>query len=163
MMFFRIYFFIKLSLLKILIFLTKGIRSAKDVDRFLFELQMCKFGYTDKKILYVGVHERSYVYQWCFPFDFCDVSDEFLRRQKPFHQQKFIVGDCANIDENYDLVILSGILEYGTNIDEFDAIIRKDNFKSFLVHDWKKNVELHAWARLDDIIEIKETFYYYID
>ena len=157
----RTYFFIKLSLLKILIFLTKGIRSAKDYDRMIFEWEMCKLGISNKKILYVGVHGRSYVYQWCFPFDFCDISDEYLRRQKSSQKKKFLVKDCADVDEYYDLVILSGILDYGTGVDGFLSILAKDNFKSFLVQDWYKNHELHTWAKHLKTVKINKTFYYY--
>ena len=48
----------KLNILKIILF--PRIRSAKDYDRLRFEFELCRVA-SNKKGLYVGIHERSFV------------------------------------------------------------------------------------------------------
>ena len=50
---------------------------------------------------------------------------------------------CQNDNNQYDLVVLSGVFGYGTDENGFENIIKKQNFKNFLVLDWIKNIDLH--------------------
>ena len=91
-------------------------RSAKDIDRILFELLLCKLSTEKKSILYVGLHPRSYVYQKVFMFDFIDYDKTYLLNKNP---DRFFCKDILDHQKEYDIVILSGILNYGTNSDKF--------------------------------------------
>jgi hypothetical protein len=148
--------FLKLNFYKLLIF--RKYKSAKDIDRLLFEYILCRFSLIKKNILYVGVHERSYVYQLCLPFSFIDISDRYLL---PKPSENIYCNDLIDHQENYDLVILSGILNYGSPKSKFVSILKKENFKTFIIHDWKKNISEHDWIRKDANVNfLPNTFWY---
>ena len=153
------FYFFKLNFLKILII--PKVRSAKDYDRLAFEYQLCKLA-TDKKkkVLYVGIHERSFVYQLVFPFTFCDIDTSFL-----IHTDMKRTEPCQNDQEIYDLGVLSGVFGYGTDSSGFKSIIDKNNFKSFLILDWIKNLDLHKGyvSKSLGIKKLKRSFYYFTD
>jgi len=149
--------FCKLNLYKLL-FIFKY-RSAKDVDRLLFEIFLCKLSSKKKNILYVGLHPRSFVYQKVFLFDFIDYDNTYLLNS---NSHRFFCKDISDHHKEYDIVILSGILNYGTNSDKFMRILEKKNFKSFIIHDWIKNLNNHKWIdnKSVKIHILNKTFWY---
>lgn len=151
--------FFKLNIIKALIF--PIFRSAKDADRLRFELHLCGVAQdVDKRVLFVGVHERSFVYQLVFPFYFCDIDNSFL-----INTSKVRNGPCQNLDEDFDLVILAGVFNYGTNSEEFLKIIQCGGFKRFLILDWKKNMAFHQSisGKGTHFHELGNVFYYYYE
>jgi len=140
--------------------LYSSIRSAKDYDRMRFEFELSKVASKNNyRILYVGIHERSFVYQLTFPFIFIDISNEYLLTSK----KNVYVKNCLDIEEDFDLVILSGIYNYGTNSEGFKKILRKRNFKNFLILDWIKNYSYHKsfFTENSKIKKLKRSFFYY--
>jgi len=154
-----IFLFFKLNLAKLVIY--PRFRSAKDSDRLKFEWELCRLAVTNQKVLFVGVHERSFVYELVLPFSFIDITDDYLVKAKSdiYHDS------CVNVNEDYDILILAGVLNYGTDIDLFKQILSKTNFKKFLIQDWKKNRESHAlWINTETrIVNLNLLFYYYFD
>lgn len=153
-----IFLYFRLNFKKIA--LLPSIRSAKDYDRMRFEYELCKISTNvNYKVLYVGIHNRSFVYQYIFPFTFIDISDEFLLKDK----KNIFVKDCKDISEDYDLVVLSGVFNYGTDLKAFKKILNKDNFKNFLVLDWIKNYSYHKefFSNETRPIHLKRSFFYY--
>lgn len=133
-------------------------KSAWDYDRLCFEFHLCTLSSTSR-ILFVGVHERSWVYQQVFKFDFCDTEDTYLKSGPRFLNQ-----NCILLEKKYDLVVLSGVLHYGSDNEVFCQILNKVNFKSFLILDWIDNINSHHWIRKSTQVHfLKRTFYYYID
>ena len=130
-----IWIFFKLNLIKVLIF--PLFRSAKDLDRLRFEFHLSRVAQDkSKKILYVGIHERSFVYQLAFPFFFCDIDTNFLINTK-----KVRFGLCQDLEEDFDLVILSGVLNYGSDSEGFQRILQHGRFKKFLILDLPLNLK----------------------
>lgn len=153
-----LYYFFKLNILKIILF--PRIRSAKDYDRLRFEFELCRVASNKKKVLYVGIHERSFVYQLVFPFVFCDMDTSFL-----IYSDNERTEPCQNDNNQYDLVVLSGVFGYGTDENGFENILNKQNFENFLVLDWIKNIDLHN-RYIDPGLgytSLKRSFFYYTD
>ena len=151
--------FFRLNLLKLLIF--PLYRSAKDLDRLRFEFHLCLVAQEkNKKILYVGIHERSFVYQLVFPFTFCDMARDFL-----INTERMRFGPCQNLEEEFDLVVLSGVFNYGSNNEEFERILQHRKFKEFLILDWKKNINFHLslTGKNLQIRNLDRSFYYYYE
>ena len=151
--------FLRLNLLKILIY--PLFTAAKDLDRLRFEFHLCRVAQDkSKKILYVGIHERSFVYQLAFPFVFCDIDADFL-----INTERVRFGACQDLDEDFDLVILSGVFNYGSNIEDFKRILEHGRFKKYLILDWQKNIPFHR-SISDENITIQylgRSFYYYYE
>ena len=124
-----------------------------------FEYELSKVAAKKLKVLYVGIHERSYVYQFSFPFTFIDISDKYLVR----NSSKIKVQNCIQIQEEYELVILSGVHNYGTDSDGFNQILTKENFKRFLILDWKEHHSYHKKFFDKNSKEkfLKRSFFYY--
>lgn len=156
-LFLIIWTFLRLNLLKVLIF--PLYTAAKDLDRLRFEFHLCRVAQDrSKKILYVGIHERSFVYQLVFPFVFCDMDRDFL-----INTERVRFGACQDLDEDFDLVVLSGVFNYGSNSEEFQRILQHKKFKKYLILDWKKNIPFHR-SITDEKVEIQNlgrSFYYY--
>ena len=134
-------------------------RSARDLDRLLFEYQLSILSTQNKRILYVGMHSRSYIYQKVFPFNFIDFDNTYLLKEDNI---RFFCNDILEHNLEYDIVILSGILSYGTNIKKFIQILEKNNFKNYIIHDWIKNLDSHIWLNDKSIklYKLKNTFWY---
>lgn len=151
--------FLRLNLLKLLIF--PLYTSAKDFDRLRFEFHLCLVAQDkNKKILYVGIHERSFVYQLAFPFVFCDMDADFL-----INSERMRFGPCQDLEEDFDLVVLSGVFNYGSDSEEFQRILQHRKFKEFLILDWKKNIPFHlsiAGKELE-MRNLDRSFYYYYE
>ena len=146
--------FLLLNLTKVIF--ARKYKSAWDYDRLCFELHLCTLSRTSR-ILFVGVHERSWVYQHVFKFDFCDYSNQYLLKG-----DRYICKNCLEINEEYDLVILSGVFEYGSDASLFKTILKMKNFRKFLVLDWHSNIERHTWISETNIFKkLNRTFYYY--
>ena len=152
-------YFFKLNFLKILIY--PRFRSAKDTDRLRFEWELCRIAASNGNTMFVGVHERSFVYELVFPFTFVDISDAYLVKAK----SNVIHGSCIDVAEDFNLVILAGVLNYGTDGDVFKEILAKSNFKRFMIQDWKDNREFHSgWSNsMSEIVNLSRLFYYYLD
>ena len=151
------FLFLKLNLAKLVIY--PRFRSAKDIDRLRFEWELCRLATAKLKILFVGVHERSFVYELVLPFSFIDVNDDYLVKVK----SDICHDSCINVTEDFDVLILAGVLNYGTDGELFAEILSKNNFKNFLIQDWKKNREFHdPWITKDTrIVNLNLLFYYY--
>ena len=151
--------FLRLNLLKILIY--PLFTAAKDLDRLRFEFHLCRVAQDkSKKILYVGIHERSFVYQLAFPFVFCDIDADFL-----INTERVRFGACQDLDEDFDLVILSGVFNYGSNIEDFKRILEHGRFKKYLILDWQKNIPFHRSISDENITihYLGRSFYYYYE
>ena len=109
--------------------------------------------------MYVGVHSRSYVYQKVFSFDFVDYDNTYLLK---VDNKRFFCIDILEHNLKYDIVVLSGILSYGTNVEKFAQILQKENFKEYIIHDWKKNINNHVWLNNNSVnlYNLKNTFWY---
>lgn len=151
--------FFKLNLAKLVIY--PRFRSAKDIDRLRFEWELCRLAATKQKVLFVGVHERSFVYELVLPFSFIDISDDYLVKVKP----DICHDSCVNVTEDFDVLILAGVLNYGTDGQLFKEILSKTNFKNFLIQDWKKNRQFHSpWITKDThVVNLSLLFYYYFE
>ena len=151
----KIISFASLHILKVYYF--KLYRSAWDYDRLKFEWHLCGLS-SINSVLFVGVHERSFVYQKAFTFDFCDVDPTYLLADS----ERFICKNCLDIEKEYDLVILSGVLNYGTDAFFFKEILNKKNFKAYLILDWLMSIKEHIWLSDDAYYsKLKRTFFYY--
>lgn len=158
-LFLSIIYFFKLNLLKILIY--PNYRSAKDLDRLRFEWELCRISASNENIMFVGVHERSFVYELVFPFTFVDISDAYLIKAK----SNVIHSSCIDIMEDFNLVILAGVLNYGSDENVFKEILAKSNFKQFLIQDWKANIKFHSnWINSKSkLVNLNRLFYYYLE
>ena len=76
-----------------------------------------------------------------------------------------IHGSCIDVAEDFNLVILAGVLNYGTDGDVFKEILAKSNFKRFMIQDWIDNREFHSgWSNsMSEIVNLSRLFYYYLD
>lgn len=147
--------YLRLNLLKVYKCMT--FRSAWDYDRLKFEWHMCGLSRSNS-ILFVGVHERSFVYQLAFNFDFCDIEATYLLADN----KRVFCENCIDLEKEYDLVILSGVLNYGTDASFFRKILTKKNFKAYLILDWLKSMKEHIWlSQGAHFKKMRHTFYYY--
>ena len=149
--------YFKLNLTKLLIH--PQFRSAKDADRLRFEWELCKVASGGKKVLFVGLHERSFVYQLILPFIFIDISDDYLVKAK----ENVLHGACEDITDEFDLVILAGVLDFGTEGMEFLELLEKANFKNILIQDRKDNIGFHTEMLKSSSYSalLKNVFFYY--
>ena len=71
--------------------------------------------------------DHMFINKFSFPFTFIDISDKYLVR----NSSKIKVQNCIQIQEEYELVILSGVHNYGTDSDGFNQILLKKILKGF--------------------------------
>ena len=128
--------FIRLQFLKLLA--RPAIRSAFDRDRLVSEWHLCRLPNSDET-LYVGVHDRSFIYQLIFRFDFLDISDDYLIR----FLENVSVGNVVDIQKSYKYCVLSGVLGYGTDSLQMKSLLGRSVLGKKFIIDWRKNVGLH--------------------
>ncbi len=128
----RVFRFLLLQIAKLCIIYK--VKSSKSLDRLFIEFYLTK--YIKKKCIYVGVHNRSFVYTLIYPFKFIDIDSYYLCQALNCSNDNILTVDSSN----YQIIIMGGILNYGLSPEKvYDLIKNKKNNNKIILIDHKKD------------------------
>lgn len=145
----RIFRFILLQIVKLCII--SKIKSSKSIDRLFIEFYLTK--YIKKKCMYVGVHNRSFVYTLIYPFKFIDIDSYYLCKALNCSNDNILTVDRSN----YEIIIMGGILNYGLSPEKvYNLIKNKNKYCNIILIDHKKDFFELKNLRKDIMIKPKK-------
>jgi hypothetical protein len=136
-----VFIFFNLQLTKLL--LKRRVQVGFSWDRLMIEAELCRLSsFSMGKVLVVGIHERSFVYQLIIPAIYVDYDRTFLCLWMP----DVLLGDALTAHKcAFDYVFLSGVFGYGSDASHFSRMLYEwlNEKKSIVVFDWNSNIQFH--------------------